>query len=496
MVYPTRPVKLPNDMLARTPEEATRRIALALLAEAKAASARLADPNDEEALHDLRVAVRRLRSTARGYRRELGGPIPKKERRALRALQNETGGSRDAEVALEWLLPQRAGLGATHRMGFDALVERLALEKSEGYDRARKDVRGDFKRLYKRLYPRLEKLVVEIHLDDPNPPRTWAEALAEQTRRSIDEVVTLLRTAGPTPGQGLVAVGVHDARIAMKRLRYLLEPARPLVPAAGKLVKECKGLQDLLGELNDSEVLYGKVAEAIEDAAKKRASRLHRLALDDDEERIRAEVRMTERPGFDEVKRRLEERSDDLMGQVEKKWIAGGLDRFASHVLAFADLLEALAERNVEIERKFLLRYLPDEALEQRAKTIEQGWLPGNRLRERLRRVAGPSGTKYVRTVKTGQGIERFELEEETSPDLFTALWPLTEGCRVEKRRYDVPDGELVWEIDEFTDRELFLAEVELPTRDTAAELPEWLADAVIEEVTGDPAYVNLNLAK
>ena len=104
--------------------------------------------------------------------------------------------------------------------------------------------------------------------------------------------------------------------------------------------------------------------------------------------------------------------------------------------------------------------------------------------------------TKFVRTVKTGEGLERFELEEETSHELFDALWPLTEGCRVEKRRYDVPVGDFVWEIDEFTDRELFLAEVELPTRDTQAELPEWLAEVVVEEVTGDPAYVNLNLAK
>ncbi|MBW2464278.1 MAG: CHAD domain-containing protein [Deltaproteobacteria bacterium] len=489
-------MKQPNNMLTLTPEEATRRISLALLSEAKAASARLSDPDDAEALHDMRVAIRRLRSTAGAYRTELGGPMPKKVRRALRALQNATGGSRDAEVALEWLLPQRAGLNANHRMGFDALLESLAQEKAEGYDRARKEVRADFKRLHKKLYPDLEKMVVEIHLDAAAPPRTWAEELAVQLRKAMAEVVTQLSSAGPAPGPGRVATEVHDARIAMKRLRYLLEPVRPLVPAAGALVKECKGLQDLLGEINDSEVLLGKLSSAMESAAKNRAARLHKLALADDDERIRAEMRITERPGFDEIQRRLEERSDGLMGEVERKWLDSGLDRFASHVHSFADRLEALAERNVEIERKFLLRYVPDEALEHRGKTIEQGWLPGNRLRERLRRIDGPSGTKYVRTVKTGEGIERFELEEETSSELFRALWPLTEGCRVEKRRYDVPDGDLVWEIDEFTDRELFLAEVELPTRDTEAEIPGWLADAIVEEVTGDPDYVNLNLAK
>jgi CYTH domain-containing protein len=97
--------------------------------------------------------------------------------------------------------------------------------------------------------------------------------------------------------------------------------------------------------------------------------------------------------------------------------------------------------------------------------------------------------------VKVGTGLVRAEYEEEIAPGEFERLWPLTAGARVRKRRYRVPDGELVWEIDEFLDRELWLAEIELPSADTEVEVPEWLAPYVVRDVTGEPEYSNLRLA-
>jgi CYTH domain-containing protein len=79
---------------------------------------------------------------------------------------------------------------------------------------------------------------------------------------------------------------------------------------------------------------------------------------------------------------------------------------------------------------------------------------------------------------------------------LFESMWPLTAAARVEKVRHAVPDGALTWEIDVFLDRHLLLAEVELPSEDAEVQLPEWLAPCVEREVTGDPAYVNANLAR
>ena len=57
-------------------------------------------------------------------------------------------------------------------------------------------------------------------------------------------------------------------------------------------------------------------------------------------------------------------------------------------------------------------------------------------------------------------------------------------------------DHGLTWEIDEFVDRELVLAEVELKSADEPIQPPEWLRPYLVREVTGEDAYVNLNLAR
>ncbi|MBX5480820.1 MAG: adenylate cyclase [Myxococcaceae bacterium] len=151
-----------------------------------------------------------------------------------------------------------------------------------------------------------------------------------------------------------------------------------------------------------------------------------------------------------------------------------------------------------EIERKYLLRGLPDEARARGVpKEIEQGWIPGTTLQERLRRVRAADGSeRRFRTVKLGRGVSRIEVEEETPADLFERMWPLTEGRRVHKRRWVVESGERRWEIDEFLDRSLVLAEIELEREDEPVVLPEWLAPWVVREVTGEDAYVNVNLAR
>jgi CYTH domain-containing protein len=98
--------------------------------------------------------------------------------------------------------------------------------------------------------------------------------------------------------------------------------------------------------------------------------------------------------------------------------------------------------------------------------------------------------------VKLGQGLTRVELEEEASAELFEKLWALTEGRRLRKQRYYVPDGDLRWEVDEFLDRDLVLAEVELADPALTVHPPAWLESRIVREVTGEPQYLNVNLGR
>jgi CYTH domain-containing protein len=152
-----------------------------------------------------------------------------------------------------------------------------------------------------------------------------------------------------------------------------------------------------------------------------------------------------------------------------------------------------------EIERKYLLTGLPPLARGASSLHIHQGYLPGKRITERVRRAVSDdgSGTHYYRTIKAGQGIERFEIEDETDERFFTTVWPLTRGHRIEKRRYRVPDGDVIWEIDEFLDRSgLWFAEVELKSVEQKVVVPEWLGSFVDHEVTDDATYTNFALSK
>jgi adenylate cyclase len=151
-----------------------------------------------------------------------------------------------------------------------------------------------------------------------------------------------------------------------------------------------------------------------------------------------------------------------------------------------------------EIERKYLLARAPEPPADLESETleIEQGWLPGSRLRERLRRVRGPHGERFERALKVGSGIERIEVEEPLDGATFALLWPATVGCRVRKQRTRVRDGGLVWELDAFGDRALWLAEVELDDPRRRPRLPAWLECCVVREVTDEPGWTNLELAR
>lgn len=149
-----------------------------------------------------------------------------------------------------------------------------------------------------------------------------------------------------------------------------------------------------------------------------------------------------------------------------------------------------------EIERKFLLRALPAMPCAARVLRIDQGYIPGKRLRERVRRVREGDRATYYRTMKVGSGIKRLEIEETTTAEIFRGLWRLTRGKRIRKVRYVVEDGDRTWEIDRFLGIDLVLAEIELDHEHEHVSIPPWIAAVLEREVTDDPAYGNFSLAR
>lgn len=161
---------------------------------------------------------------------------------------------------------------------------------------------------------------------------------------------------------------------------------------------------------------------------------------------------------------------------------------------ALARYLEGFNEH--EIERKYLLSALPPRVRWAKYETLSQGYLPGVRLHERLRKVDGEGKARFFRTIKIGSGVKRVEVEEEIDKKLFGKMWSLTKGRRLKKRRYTIDDGGFEWVIDEFRDRPLVLAEVELPSERIRPPFPEWLAPFIVRDVTDEREFLNARLAR
>ena len=151
---------------------------------------------------------------------------------------------------------------------------------------------------------------------------------------------------------------------------------------------------------------------------------------------------------------------------------------------------EAWPVTMIEIERKFLVKSLP--AGMQGGTPILQGYLAHDEQMEvRIRRY----GNKHFLTVKEGFGLKRRETEIEIASYQFHALWPSTEGRRLEKVRSVVNYGAFRVEVDRYLDdlEPLLVAEVEFSSIEESEsfEKPDYLG----EEVTEVEAYKNLSLA-
>ncbi|MEH2135236.1 CYTH domain-containing protein [Nostoc sp.] len=145
-----------------------------------------------------------------------------------------------------------------------------------------------------------------------------------------------------------------------------------------------------------------------------------------------------------------------------------------------------------EIERKYLVRGDSWRGLAE-GSVYRQGYIATqDKTTVRIRIV----GEKSYLTIK-GPSIKYSRLEFEYPipvKDAQEILETLCERPFVEKVRFKIEFGGLIWEIDEFdgVNKGLILAEVELNDENQQIELPNWIG----QEVSDDSRYFNSNLVK
>jgi CHAD domain-containing protein len=285
-----------GQLLGDDAQRAARLVAIDLQARIRAAHARLDDPGDASALHDFRVAVRRLRSWLDIDVVLPGRMAPERALKRLRKVSTATNASRDHEVFAKWLRGRLASLTGDERAAADWLLAILA----EPAARPDTGIRGKVERAYARSMELLDDSLPWYrslhHVERGQQMVPFATSLAALLRLDVAELRRRV-TAVADEDDGKA---IHRARIAGKRLRYHLEPVAAAVPGVPECLHRLRTLQDLLGDFTDGLVWIDIVREARKEA--------HDAAV---------------RKGLDRIVARIGKRGARRFRDIRRHWLTG-----------------------------------------------------------------------------------------------------------------------------------------------------------------------------
>jgi CHAD domain-containing protein len=217
------------------------------------------DPDEPEAVHQMRIATRRLRVALRAAEAEL----PQRQHDELEGLRAELawlngllGPVRDLDVLAIRLADEGASLTDDDQPGFAEINDAI---RQEGIPARQELLAGLAGRRYRALLRAMARLIRELAAEpeavrEPDP--TQSSATPEGDSEAIlRRPVRKLRREVAGLDQPPAADALHQVRIRAKRVRYAAEQAADRATRRKRLkqlAKAAKQLQDVLGEHHDT----------------------------------------------------------------------------------------------------------------------------------------------------------------------------------------------------------------------------------------------------
>lgn len=271
----------PPEWLARLTSPASRAAAdeaRNLMGQVKNSLARMRHYSDPHALHDFRVALRRLRAWLSSFKTVLAVSGATRDR--LRRLSRRTNRARDAEAALAWL--GKSGRDTDpHSSGALVTVQK---ELAKELDNANKSLAERAHTDWESVSRRLEKELGDRATDTGDATAfggRWAQALELALAEAVDR-----RRAAATEAS---AARIHHYRIAVKRVHYLMEPLSGILPEAAHVLRQVKYSQDLAGRINDLHNMIAWLRRHAQEVSADRARSVFELGIkgqEDEAQRI------------------------------------------------------------------------------------------------------------------------------------------------------------------------------------------------------------------
>lgn len=256
------------------------------------------DDVDPEFLHDLRVALRRIRSVLGETERVLPAAFGAEARQRFRDLARATSDARDLDVyGLEWPT-YTAALDEATVADLAPVLPLLAEHRAAAYDRLRRMLDDPATAEWRATWARWLAEPVTDHDQGSAQHRPTGPFVAHRLERAVERLLADGRAIDDdTPAEKL-----HDLRKDAKRVRYLVECLGGVVDEELRrpFVTPLKKLQTVLGEHQDAEVHIAHLRELSDDLHRRRTSpatlvAVGRLAEQLDGRRARARAEFAHR---------------------------------------------------------------------------------------------------------------------------------------------------------------------------------------------------------
>jgi CHAD domain-containing protein len=214
-----------------------------------------------EGVHQLRVALRRLRSVLKAFRGAARAPALDALDEGLKALARRLGPARDWDVFLSGLAAEAAAaLGEDRRLA--GLARAAEAKRDAAYHALRRELDGPgFRRLVLDGAALLLRRPWRDGAGEDGAAAALDAPLAEFAAALLQKRWRKLRGGGEGIAEHSLEA-LHELRLEAKRLRYAAELFAPLWggKAARRFLKRLSALQEALGTVNDAAVARGLLA--------------------------------------------------------------------------------------------------------------------------------------------------------------------------------------------------------------------------------------------
>lgn len=216
---------------------------------------------DIEGVHQMRVNSRRMRAALSAFRAAVPKQVSQPWNEELGWIAGTLGPARDIDVFItEGLASVQGQLPLAGAEKLQALAEQ---HRTKAYEAVRAMLAGDRYASFKEGFRNwLETRAWEQADLAKKPRKTLDIRISKFARGRLDRLERRVLQAGAELNKH-DARQLHQLRIECKKLRYGCEFFSPVIPGLDTFINQLKGLQDLLGVMNDVSVMSGLLEDLL-----------------------------------------------------------------------------------------------------------------------------------------------------------------------------------------------------------------------------------------